>query len=99
MGRKFCKFGESSAICQTKTILRVVTINNPLADLFICQTFFHQTLEKSKFDKHFHCQTFPLYIILVFCRHPKLIATYVANQELYLEGFIRGNTVGSKHFI
>ena len=27
----------------------VVTINNPLADLFIRQTFFHQTFEKSKF--------------------------------------------------
>ena len=29
----------------------VVTINNPLADLFIRQTFFCQTLEKSKFAK------------------------------------------------
>ena len=29
----------------------VVTINKSLADLFICQTFFCQTLEKSKFAK------------------------------------------------
>ena len=39
----------------------VVTINNPLADLFIRQTFFHQTLEKSKFAKPSPCQIFPLY--------------------------------------
>ena len=36
----------------------VVTINNPLADLFICQTFFHQALEKSRFAKHSLHQTF-----------------------------------------
>ena len=39
----------------------VVTSNNPLADLFICQTFFYQMLEKSKFAKHSPYQTFPLY--------------------------------------
>ena len=36
----------------------VVTINKPLADLFICQTLFRQTLEKSKFTKHSPCQNF-----------------------------------------
>ena len=39
----------------------VVTIDNPLADLFIRQTFFCQTLEKSRFAKYFARQTFPLY--------------------------------------
>ena len=39
----------------------VVTIDNPLADLFIRQTFFRQTLEKSRFAKHSARQTFPLY--------------------------------------
>ena len=39
----------------------VVTIDNPLADLFIRQTFFRQTLEKSRFTKHSARQTFPLY--------------------------------------
>ena len=39
----------------------VVTIDNPLADLFIRQTFFHQTLEKSRFAKHSARQTFLLY--------------------------------------
>ena len=52
------KFGKSSAIHQTKL---VVTINNPLADLFIQQTFFHQMLEKSRFAKHSLRQTFLLY--------------------------------------
>ena len=37
---KFCKLGESSAIHQTKTVQSMVfTINNPLTDLFIRQTF------------------------------------------------------------
>ena len=39
----------------------VVTIDNPLADLLICQTFFRQTLEKSRFAKCSARQTFPLY--------------------------------------
>ena len=41
--------------------LVVVTIDNPLADLLIRQTFFRQTLEKSRFAKHSARQTFPLY--------------------------------------
>ena len=43
----------------------VVTIDNPLADLFIRQTFFRQTLEKSRFAKHSARQTFPLYSIMM----------------------------------
>ena len=39
----------------------VHTINNLLADLLICQTFFHQMLKKSKFIKFPPCQTIPLY--------------------------------------
>ena len=39
----------------------VVTIDNPLADLFIRQTFFCQMLENSKFAKQSAHQTFPLY--------------------------------------
>ena len=39
----------------------VVIINSPLADLFIRQTFFRQTLEKNKFAKHSARQTFLLY--------------------------------------
>ena len=39
----------------------VDAINNPLADLFIRQTFFHHMLEKRKFAKHSPRQTFPLY--------------------------------------
>ena len=39
----------------------VVTINSPLADVFIRQTFFRQTLEKSRFAKHSARQIFPLY--------------------------------------
>ena len=39
----------------------IVTIDNPMSDLFICQTFFRQTFENSRFTKHSACQTFPLY--------------------------------------
>ena len=62
---KFGEFGKSSAVRQTKL---VVTINNPLAGLFIRQTFFHQMLEKSKFTKHSPRQTFLLHGI-VQCTH------------------------------
>ena len=51
----------------------VVTIDNPLADLFIRQTFFRQTLEKSRFAKHSARQTFPLYGI------KQLIFSYIAS--------------------
>ena len=37
--------------------------NNPLANLFIRQIFFHQTLWNSTFTKHSPRQTFPLYSI------------------------------------
>ena len=58
-GRKFGEFGESPVIRQTKTIqIIIITIDNPLADLFIRQTFF---TEKSKLAKHSAHQTFPLY--------------------------------------
>ena len=43
VGRKFGEFGKSSVIRQTKTIEVLVTINNPLADLLVRQTFPHQT--------------------------------------------------------
>ena len=39
----------------------IVAIDNPLADLFIHQTFFCQMLENSRFAKHSALQTFPLY--------------------------------------
>ena len=45
-GGNIGKFGESSVICQTKTIQ---IINNLLADLLIHQTFFRQMLETSQF--------------------------------------------------
>ena len=39
-----------------------VVVNNPMANLFIRQTFFCQTLEKSKFATKFSARkTFPLY--------------------------------------
>ena len=47
---KFGKFGESSIICQTKTIqmcLQLVTFG--LISVLICQTFVYQMLKKSKF--------------------------------------------------
>ena len=51
------KFGELYVMSEAKTIQ---SSSNPLADLFICQTLFRHTLEKSKFVKRSPCQTFPL---------------------------------------
>ena len=65
VGGKFGKLGDSSVILQTKLVL---TINNVLADLFIRQTFFHQTPGKSKFTKHSPRQTFLLYGTSVFVK-------------------------------
>ena len=59
IARKFGEFGKLSVIFQPKYV--VVTIINPLADLFIRQTFCCQMLEKSKFAKLSLHQTFPLY--------------------------------------
>ena len=66
---KFEKFGESLMIRPTKTIqiILVLTINNLLADLLICQNILYQMLKKSKFAKLFVCQTFPLYSIIIIC--------------------------------
>ena len=43
---RFGEFGESSVICQTKTIQLVLTINNLLADLLIHQILFCKMLER-----------------------------------------------------
>ena len=46
----FSKFDKLSMIHQPKTIqISILTTNNLLVDLLICQTFFCQMLEKSKF--------------------------------------------------
>ena len=45
---KFGEFGELFVIRQTNLVL---TIDNLLADLLICQTFFRQMLKKSQFTK------------------------------------------------
>ena len=55
------KFGELSAIRQTELVLK---INNLLADLLICQTFFRQILEASQFAKLFPAK-FSRYTVLL----------------------------------
>ena len=62
MYRILGKFGElSNRLRFTKLKPSKLVNNNPLADLFIRQTFSHQMLEKSKFAKRSPGQTFPLY--------------------------------------
>ena len=84
MGRKFGKFGESSAICQTKTNQSSSYNNNPLAGVFIRQTFSCQTFEKSKFAKHSPRQTFPLYSI---CIH-KYVRVFSFHKSGYIHIFL-----------
>ena len=48
IAQKFCGFGESFVICQTKTIqICTYIVTNLLTDLFIHQNFLRQTLEKN----------------------------------------------------
>ena len=51
-------------------------MNNPLADLFICQTF-SAKLEKSKFAKHSPHQTFLLYGIPVAMYKGAVVRSYI----------------------
>ena len=65
----------------------VLTINNLLADLLICQTFFHQMLETSQFTK-FPLPNFPLAKLSRYtATNPKCndgsIATIVIYKEMY----------------
>ena len=88
-GKNFGKFGEPSAIHQTKTIH---VISNLLADLLICQTLFRQNLYPSTFAKRYHHQTFPLYgilyihvilsIPLIMNFHSMLVYTVLCNPVL-----------------
>ena len=55
----------------------IVTIDNPMADLFIRQTFFCQTFENSRFAKHSARQTFPLYGIPSMQKFSKIKVTII----------------------
>ena len=59
----------------------VLTINNLLADLLICQTFFHQMYKTSQFVKLSPHQTFPLYGI----RH-NVVFHYEAFSKVFESG-------------
>ena len=61
LGKSLANLVNRLLFAKLKPSKLIVTIDNPLADLFIRQTFFHQTLENSRFAKHSSYQTFPLY--------------------------------------
>ena len=65
----------------------VVTNNNPLADLLIRQTFFRQTIEKSKFSKHSPRQTFLLYGTIRFMYVLRLLHLCVVSDTFSLWGY------------
>ena len=94
---KFGKFGKSSWFAKLKPYKVVVTIDNPLADLFICQTFSRQMLEKSKFAKHSPRQTFLLY---QYCMLYKWTRGYIKTQLKlsYSTEFWRGKTLANQLF-
>ena len=60
-GKRFGNLANHLRFTKLKPSKLAITINKPLADLFIRQTFFCQMLKKSKFVKHSPRQTFPLY--------------------------------------
>ena len=89
VGGKFGEFGKLSMIHQTKPSKLVLTINNLLADLLICQTFFCQRLEQSQFTKLSPRQTFPLYgmyqkvWVLTILLSPSLLAACTSNISYF----------------
>ena len=78
---KFGKLGELSMTYQTKPSKLVLAINNLLADILVCQIFFHQMLEKSQFTKLFCHQTFPLYSSTQIKSHDQRSVTEVLSQQ------------------
>ena len=60
-GESFANLTNRRRFAKLKPSKLIPTIDNPLADLFIRQTFFRQTLKNSGFAKHSARQTFPLY--------------------------------------
>ena len=60
-GESLANLANCRRFAKLKPSKLIATIDNPLADLFIRQTFFRQTLKNSRFAKHSARQTFPLY--------------------------------------
>ena len=63
-GESLANLANRRRFAKLKPSKLIPTIDNPLADPFIRQTFFRQTLKNSRFAKHYARQTFPLYGIL-----------------------------------
>ena len=70
---KLDKFGKLFVIRQTKLVL---TIDNLMADLLICQTFFCQMLKTSQFAKLSPRKTSPLYSVYIYIYIYIYIHTY-----------------------
>ena len=60
-GESLANLANRRRFAKLKPSKLISTIDNPLADPFIRQTFFRQTLKNSRFAKHYARQTFPLY--------------------------------------
>ena len=86
----------------------VITITNPLANLFIYQTFFCQMLETNKSAKHSPCKTFPLYSnSLSFCLilySPKIVIRgFTCDKLLWVEiwaiVYVRSYALSITHYV
>ena len=84
-GGKLGEFGKSSAVCQTKPIqIRIiVTINNLLANLFICQSLFHQNLYLSTFTKVKNIATKLFHFTVM--RNGECISKYRPSMKVYIK--------------
>ena len=65
-GESLANLANRRRFAKLKPSKLIPTIDNPLADPFIRQTFFRQTLKNSRFAKHSARQTFPLYGTMYF---------------------------------
>ena len=68
-GESLANLANRRRFAKLKPSKLIPTIDNPMADLFIRQTFFRQTLKNSRFAKHSARQTFPLYGNLIVNMH------------------------------
>jgi len=92
---KFGEFGESSLICQTKTIQISTYYYNLLAESINLPNFFHQMLKTSKFTKLFHCQT-SCYTVYHGIRGViiwKIFDTHITNVDNIQQWRIHGLTI------
>ena len=80
-GESLANLANHRRFAKLKPSKLIPTIDDPLADPFIRQTFFRQTLKNSRFAKHYARQTFPLYGMYVCTTTSTLLEINKINKK------------------